>query len=346
MTLRNKQPSGLEIAGIQATEPRPRKTILDFLDRHRRSLSAFLVFVVMMLIFMVFAPSVFLSTEIYEAVFTSLPIRIILVLPLVFVIVSGEIDLSFVSAMTVSLWAFAATAEAGWNPFLSLFLALIVGAAIGLANGLLVTRMGLSSMVATLGMSFLLRGLVLGFTEAIYIPLKFLQDTTFYNLFVGQIGSLPGQMIWALVCAIIAVALFNYHKFGSWISCVGDNEESSREMGIYVRRTKTMAFVYMGLGAAFAGVMSGLIYKTFWPRSGDPGELLLAILASAFIGGTPTWGGVGTVVGAIFGSFTIRFIETGVIAVGMTGFWTQLVNGVIILIALASHKLHDPRLRY
>lgn len=343
MAVLEKKPNSLDLS---EEFRRPRRGITVFLDKNRRAVSAFLVFVVLMLFFLVANPEVFLGTDIYEAVFNSLPIRIVLVLPLVFVIVSGEIDLSFTSTMTLSLWAFAATAHAGWNPFLSALLAVLVGATVGLINGLLVIRVGLPSLVTTLGMNFLLRGLVIGGTGTIGISLTFLEDTTFYNTFAGRIGDLPVQMVWALVFVVIATLLFNSHKFGSHVCCVGDNFESSREMGIHIARVKTLAFVYVGMASAVAGVLSGLIYETFWPRAGNPGELMLAVLASAFVGGTPTWGGVGTMIGAVFGACTVRFIQTGVIEAGLTGFWTQFFNGLIILLALTGHKLHEPRYRY
>jgi simple sugar transport system permease protein len=325
---------------------RPRRGITDFLDKNRRALSALLVFVILMLFFLIANPRVFLAPDIYEAVFNSLPIRIVLVLPLVFVIVSGEIDLSFTSTMTLSLWAFAATAKAGWNPFLSAFLAVLVGTSVGLTNGVLVTRVGLPSLVTTLGMNFLLRGLVIGVTGTIGISLTFLEGTAFYNTFVGRIGNLPVQMVWALVLVVIATLLFNYHKFGSHVCCVGDNLESSREMGIHTTRVKTLAFVYVGMASGIAGVLYGLIYGVFFPRAGNPGELMLAVLASAFVGGVPTWGGVGTMIGAVFGACSVRFIQTGIIEAGLTGFWTQFFNGLIILLALTAHKLHEPRHRY
>jgi len=317
-----------------------KRGIINFLDSNRRALSALIVFIIMMLLFIIVNPKIFLNREIYESIFRSLPIRIVLVLPLVFVIVSKEIDLSFVSNMTFSLWIFAATAKAGWNPFLCMLLAILAGALIGLINGILVVRIGLQSMMATIGMKFLLVGLIAGGSNIIPIPLTFLVNTPFYNIFVGKIGNFPVQMIWAVIALVIAMLLFNYHKFGSHISCVGDNLESSREMGINVATTKTLAFVYVGMACGFAGVLSGLTYLSFYPKPGSPDELMLAVLASVFIGGTPIKGGVGTILGAFIGACTVKFIETGIIQVGLAGFWTQFFEGLIILLALTSHKFH------
>lgn len=319
---------------------RSRRGAASFIDNNRRALIALIVFIILMLFFIIANPKIFLNGEIYEAIFISLPIRIILALPLVFVIVSREIDLSFVSNMTFSLWIFAAMAKAGWNPFLCMLLAVLAGALIGFINGVLVNRVGLQSLMTTIGMKFLLTGLVAGGSNIIPIPLNFLVGTTFYNIFVGKIGNFPVQMIWAIIALAIAMLLFNYHRFGSHISCVGDNLESSQEMGIRTAYVKTFAFVYVGIASGFAGVLSGLIYSSFQPRSGSPDELMLAILASIFIGGTPITGGVGTILGAFIGACTIRFIQTGIIEVGLTGFWTQFFNGLIILLALTSHKFY------
>ena len=320
-----------------------RRGITKFIDNNRRALIALIVFIILMLFFTIANPKIFLGREIYEAIFRSLPIRIVLALPLVFVIVSREIDLSFVSNMSFSLWIFAATAKAGWNPFLCMLLAILAGALVGFINGMLVNRIGLQSLMTTIGMKFLLQGLVAGGSNIIPISLNFLVGTPFYNTFVGNIGNFPVQMIWAVIALVIAMLLFNYHKFGSNISCVGDNLESSREMGIRTVRVKTLAFVYVGIASGFAGVLSGLIYLSFQPRPGSPDELMLAVLASIFIGGTPITGGVGTIFGAFIGACTVRFIQTGVIEAGLMGFWTQFFNGLIILLALTSHKFYKSR---
>jgi simple sugar transport system permease protein len=95
------------------------------------------------------------------------------------------------------------------------------------------------------------------------------------------------------------------------------------------------------LSAAFAGVLSVLINNTFWPTTGD--GYLLPTLAAVFVGGTPTWGGVGTVTGAVIGCFTVGFINTGIIAAGLTGFYTQFFYGLVIILSLLGHRFNQPR---
>ena len=72
---------------------------------------------------------------------------------------------------------------------------------------------------------------------------------------------------------------------------------------------------------------------------------MLPVIAAVFVGGTPTWGGVGTIVGGAFGALIVSFIEMGVLAAGLAGFYTQFFNGLIIVLALIGHRLHGKRVR-
>jgi simple sugar transport system permease protein len=311
---------------------------------NRRPLSALVFFIVLIACFTGANPRLFTNPQIYNAVFVSLPISIILVVPLVFIVTAGEIDLSFPSVVGMCAWAFAAGTRANWNPFLCMAAALLVGVLSGLVNGLLVTRVRLSSLVATLGMNFLLRGMIHIGNQGYGISVTQLRDTPFSNFFIGDINGFPVQMIWGILFAAIGWLLFSRHRFGAQIAVIGDNQDSAKEMGINVERMKTMAYVYMGIAAAVAGVFSTLINSTFYPTTGD--GYLLSVLAAVFVGGTPTWGGVGTVVGGVIGAFIVGFIETGIISSGLTGYYTQFFYGLIIILSLISHRFNQGRSRY
>jgi ribose/xylose/arabinose/galactoside ABC-type transport system permease subunit len=315
----------------------PRRRLTDrmppFVVRNRLFFGALAFSVTLLLVFIIAAPKVFLDTGAYIAVFVSLPLLIILAIPQTFIVTSGEIDLSFSSVVGLCAFVFAyAVDSAGQNVWVALLLAAVVGLLCGLFNGFLVTYVGLSSLVATLGMYFLLRGLVQVASEGTGIPLSYLIDTDFRELLVGTIGDLPVQMIWAGVFTVIGLLLYNRHRFGAHIHAVGDNPAAARETGINVRRVKTLAFVYMGVSSAVVGVLATLINNNFFPTLGS--GLLLTVIASVFVGGTPTFGGVGTVAGAVVGAFTVGFIETGIIAVGLTGFYTQFFYGLVIILSL------------
>jgi ribose/xylose/arabinose/galactoside ABC-type transport system permease subunit len=311
------------------------------LQRNRAALGAFGFFAAMMAVFTAAAPEVFTQTEAYTAVFVSLPILMILAVSLVFVITLGEIDLSFPSIVGLTALVFALCVEAGLSPWLALVPTVAVGAGCGLLNGILVTYLGLSSLVVTLGMNFLLRGVIQIKSEGLGVALDELQDTSFWSVFVGDINGFPVQMFWGLGFAIVAFALFARHRFGAHVKIVGDNAEAAREMGINCHRVKIAAFVFVGVASSLAGVLSVLINLTFFPTTGD--GYLLPVLAAVFVGGTPTWGGAGTIAGAIAGAGIVGFIETGLIAAGLTSFYTQFFYGLVIVLSLVGHQLRRPR---
>jgi ribose/xylose/arabinose/galactoside ABC-type transport system permease subunit len=308
----------------------------EFIIGNKVELAVFGVFIILMLAFTFANPDVFLAYRAYTAVFTTVAISIIITVAMVFVIAGGEIDLSFPSLIGISAWAFASTAKTGISPLFALLAALTVGTIAGLVNGLIVTRLQLSSLVSTLGMNFLLRGLIMIGTQGLGISLVFLKGTILRKIFVGRIGLFPVQMIWSIAFTIFCWILFYRHKFGGHVCYAGDNLIGSREMGINVERVKLFTFMLVGFSAAFSGTLICLINNIFWPTAGD--GYLLMVLGAVFLGGTPTWGGIGTIFGAFFGALILGFIETGIIASGLTGFYTQFFYGVILILSLISHR--------
>lgn len=321
-----------------------RMIILRFIEKNRRALSALLFFSVIMIIFIIANSQVLLNPLLYKAVLKTLPMFIILTSAIIFVIVSGEIDLSFGSIVGLAGWAFVLTLKAGLSPYLGVLFALITGAFVGFINGVLITRVGLSSLVSTLGMSFLIRGLIHVGTKGEGTPVTYLKDTFFYNTFIGRIWGFPVNVLWALGFVVLSVLLFDYHTFGAQISCIGDNMESSREMGINVSTIKTLAFVYLGIASAIVAVQFTLTNQTFSPGSGE--GLLLIVLAAVFVGGTPGWGGIGTIMGAVIGACIISMINSGIVAAGLSYLYKDFFYGLIIILALMGHKLNEKRYRY
>jgi ribose/xylose/arabinose/galactoside ABC-type transport system permease subunit len=209
-----------------------------YIQRHREFVSALAFLVIMLGAFTIISPGVFLRPQIYTAIFISLPISIILAVSLVFVIVGGEVDLAFPSVVGISALVFTMVVEVGANPWIGLALALAAGMLAGLCNGLLVAYLGLSSLVVTLGMNFLWRGLIQIVRQGNGAPLTFLTKTDLYQILVGRVGFVPVQLIWGLLFAALGILLFTRFRFGSQVACIGDNIEAAREMGINVRLSR------------------------------------------------------------------------------------------------------------
>lgn len=312
--------------------------LLKFIDfsKSQRTLRAVYIASAIFLVFIIASPRVFLAPNIYNAVFTSVPITIFLATSVTFVITAGEIDLSFGSVMGLSALVFALIETYTMNPYLALLGCIATGVVIGLINGLLVSKVRLPSLISTLGMMFAVRGLILVITYGKQYPLLFMKDAIFTKIFTMTINNFPIQMIWAILWTIILWFIFSRFKFGFHIHFIGDNRLSAREMGIKVDRTLISAYILVGFAASLAGIISCLINKTFFTTTGD--GYLLVVLVAVFLGGTPTWGGVGTIIGAFLGSMVIDILSAGVIAAGFSGYYTKLVYGLILITAVVSHR--------
>ena len=314
-----------------------------FMLTNRAALGSLAVFLAMLLIFTIANPAVFTSWTLYASVLTTLPVAIFLTVPLVFIVTVGEIDLSFPATMGCAAWAFALVVKAGYDPILGFAAALVTGAILGAFVGALVVYANLSSLIATLGMNFVLRGIILIFTEGKSISLVSLNDSWVLKVFSSEVYGVPVQIYWAIAFTIFSMFLYTRHRFGVHIHIVGDNPDSASQMGINVKRVRVGAFIFVGIGAAIAGVFSTMINFTWWPTSGD--GYLLPVLASVFVGGTPTWGGIGTVLGGAIGALTVSFIQTGIVGAGLSGFYVQFFNGLIIILSLLGHRWNQIRYR-
>lgn len=301
------------------------------------------VFLTLWLIFIISAPNTFLSSQIYSAFMSSIPFFAIMAIPLTIVVIAGEIDLSFPSIMAMGMVAFSFTynvtgfmSNAAIQVFLAILAALVAGALIGWLNGIIIVKFGIPSLVVTIGTQFFWRGAVLVLTQGANFTLTYVTNTFFYPLLVGKIGGyFPMQMVWLIVVTIIGWVLLNRHRFGAHIYLIGDNVNSAELMGINTGRTRIQAFMLIGLISAFAGVIASFYVAYFWPSLGE--GYLLSTLASVFLGGTSVFGGTGTILGTFLGAFIIGAIEAATVAVGLTGFWTQLIYGLIIVLSVIMH---------
>jgi ribose/xylose/arabinose/galactoside ABC-type transport system permease subunit len=325
--------------GTHADQSRFRRFLMD----HRPAIGSLLVFILMLAIFAIGNPMVFTQWSIYRAVLIGLPVVLFVVVPLVYVVTVGEIDLSFPATIGMSGWAFALVVQAGYDPFLGLIAAIATGLFLGFCVGWLVVYANLSSLIATLGMNFMLRGLIQIRTEGRSIALVELPKSWAYKIFAGDFMGMPLQVVWVLLFVVVCSLIYNRHRFGVRVHIVGDNPDAAQQMGIDIRKVRLQTFVFVGLGAALAGVFAVFINYTWWPTSGE--SFLLPGLASVFVGGTAPWGGIGTVIGSAIGAFTVSFIQTGVVGVGLSGFYVQFFYGLIIILSLLGHRWNQVRYR-
>jgi simple sugar transport system permease protein len=299
--------------------------------------------IAMWIAFLVLAPEVFLDWDIYKAFAETTPLFGVLALALTFVVITGEIDLSFPSIMALGTATFCLTAEAGWPHWAALIVGFGTGIACGWLNGVLVARLSIPSLVITIGTSFLYRGIELVLMNGTGVPLTKDKYQNMLDLFTSHPFGIPVETIWAFGIAIALWILLNRTRFGAHVFLVGDNPTSADLMGINVVSVKTRAFMLMGLVSVFAGLMTSFVGFYFWPTTGD-GSLLQTI-ASVFLGGTSVFGGTGSIVGSLVASYIIGAINAGIVSAGINAFYTQLAFGLVIVVSVVLQTVIARRVR-
>lgn len=320
-----------------AVSVRQRWTLKSFATTRASQIGITVAFVVLWLGFIYFAPETFLSGRIYVSFAQTTPYFALSALALTMVIVSGDIDLSFPSIMALGMVGFVAVERTTGSVELAILTALAVGALAGLFNGVIVTVIGIPALVVTIGTQFLYRGLALVLVSGRTYPLVETRGTVGYELIVGRLGGIPMQFVWLVLATIGTWLLLYRHRLGQNAHVIGDNRQAAELMGIPIQRTRTILFVLTGIASALAGVMISLQVTNFYPSVGS--GFLLPTLAAVFVGGTSVFGGRGTVWGTFIGAFMIGGIRAGIVAAGLTEFYTDLIYGAIILIAVSTHAV-------
>jgi simple sugar transport system permease protein len=144
-----------------------------------------------------------------------------------------------------------------------------------------------------------------------------------------------------IALAVVAWFLLNRHRLGQNAYIIGDNPQAAQLMGIPTKRTRCTLFVLTGIASAIAALMNAFSLNNFYPNLGQ--AYLLPTLAAVFVGGTSVFGGRGTIYGTLLGAFMIGAIEAGIVAVGLSGFYTEAAYGAVVLAAVTIHALLQRR---
>ncbi|MEO1226883.1 MAG: ABC transporter permease [Pseudomonadota bacterium] len=268
----------------------------------------------------------------------------IMAVGMTFVLISGEVDLSVGSTYALSGLTTGMLIVEQWALVPAITGGLAVGLAIGLVNGVLSTYGRIPSLIATLGMLSVVRGLALVITDGQPVTVNERQGALEGVLarfeFIGQgylFGTIPMQLVFFIVVALIAWLVLSNTNFGFRIFAVGGNAKAARVSGMPVNAVKICAFIVMGLLAALAGILS----MAFLP-SGQAGRtglgLELDVIAATIVGGASLSGGEGTILGTIFGVLIIGVLRNGLVLLGISPFFQELMIGLVIIVAVAIDK--------
>ena len=316
-----------ETAGNGAREPGPARRILGALIRVREA--SILLVTVGLLVYFQSANSAFLSQQNILSLARFAVPYVVIAAALCLLLICGEIDLS----VGVSFGFAPIVMYLAYEKFflvlpLAVFVGLLAVALVGLINGLVTVYFGVSSLIATLGMLFLLSGLNVILTGGFPATPP---ETNATTLVLGEYAW--SGTIWALVIVIFLQVLLSRTRWGLHTYATGGNPLGSREAGVNVARIKIGNFMLCAVLGGFVGIIEAFRISSIDPLAGGP-QLVLLCIASAVIGGTALLGGVGTATGAFLGALVLIILQNGFTLQGIDADAFNVVLGVAILVAM------------
>ncbi len=261
----------------------------------------------------------------------------IIALFLTFVVITGGIDISVGSIIGLSsvvigiLWKMA-----GMNIFLTIPIALLVGALCGAFNGFLVAYVGVQAMVATLGTMLLYSGfslVIMGLSGSSAFEGISGMPTSFINIANGNLLGIPNPFIIFVVLIILSYILLHKTKYGRYVFLVGINKNAAKYSGINEKLISMSTYILSGISAALAGVVLTSYLGSSRPDLGA--ELTLSIVTAVVLGGTLITGGSGGVIGTALASVIVGILRFGLQMAGISSQYISVGVGLLLIITVA-----------
>ncbi len=286
-------------------------------------------------LFLTMASDNFLTKANINAIVLGLSFNAIVAVGMTVLMVSGGFDLSVGSTLALA-GAVAGYAMVFWDvPWpVGALLGLLAGVIVGLCNGLLVSKVKVNPLIATLGMMSVVRGLVLLLTSGFGIPN--LPDA-FNQIAQGKLFGIQFPVYFMIVCVVVGDILLRRSRYFRQSYFVGGNEKSARLSGIRVGRVQIVNYIIAAVMAAVAGL---LLTGRFGSASVSAGVgVELQVISAVVIGGASLAGGEGTVLGALLGVTLMALISNGLNLLGINVYWQTIIIGAVLIIAVAADSL-------
>lgn len=305
-----------------------------------RELGPLLLLIILGAVFYSLSPA-FLSVLNITNMIEFIPEIGIIALGMTLLLTGGEFDLSVGALFGFTpVLMFILKNEGFMGIEMAFFVVIAIAALIGFTNGILVTKIGISSFLVTIGMQLVVRGTGLyiseGFPQSSWQAKTPLKAALAHSIdFPGSYFKIIVSLFWFIGLAVLAYYVLNKTRFGNWIKATGGNEKAARARGIDTDSVKIILFMTTAVLAGFAGIIDAFRIGSAYPVSGTGYEL--EVIAMTVIGGTSLFGGRGTVVGTILGVLLLRTIRNGIVVVGVPGLAYNIFVGMAIISMMAVH---------
>jgi len=299
------------------------------------TLMALTVFVVEMIVLVLMAPNI-LDVYNLSAMLNNFLVIGMMAVSMSFVIISGGIDLSIGSTLSLSGITMGLLWQSGLPLWLAALIAIAVGGIAGWINGMIIVRTRIQPLIATLATMFIFSSiaLVLGGEGAISgFPSWFLA------LGNGSLfGFLPVQVVIFAIVALIFGFLLQKSRYGRMVTYIGNNENSAVYSGIAVNKIKIWTYVCSGLTAGLAGVVLGSYFAAVRGDMGYQFEFL--VITACLVGGVNVFGGSGTISGVVLGTLILGMLNQGLNMVNVSSVEQKIITGVILVLAVAIQQMN------
>jgi ribose transport system permease protein len=287
-------------------------------------------------VFGILRPDTFLTTSNFTTIFGSQAILVVLTLALLPPLTAGDYDLSVAATMTLSSMTLAIlNVNHHWSIGAAIAAALLVGVAVGLVNGALVVLLDIDSLIATLGSSTFIAGVVLWISNSQTI--SGISQSVINLVVVDRFLGIPLEFYYGIALGLVMLYVFEFMPVGRRLLFVGRGRSVARLSGIHVSRLRWGALVVSGLISAFGGVLYAGTLGSADPTSGL--SFLLPAFAAAFLGATTIMPGRFNPLGSIAAVYFLVTGITGLQLLGVQTFVQQLFYGGALVLAVALSQL-------
>ena len=294
---------------------------------HRREAGIFFALVGLVILIACVQPN-FINLGNLFLVSRQIALTAIIALGVLFVILTGGIDLSVGSAVGLSGFICGLAMAAGFHPIIAVVAGLLTGAILGAVNGTIVAYVGVTPFIVTLGMLGVARGAVLVIKHGDSVREISKGFIAFGN---GSIFGISVPVIVLVLAAIACHLILGRTIFGRQVFAIGGNEKAAGLSGINTRQVKFTTYMLSGLLSAITGI---LFVARFQSAQADSGKgMELDAIAAAVIGGTSLMGGEGSVPGVLLGAIIMGVIRNGLVLMQVSSYWQELIIGTIIVLA-------------